>query len=84
MYNEDVSLSGERVAPRRGNRCDRYILYRREVIVKPLYVTLLACKEDRSAVHAGATRIGSRVKFAASLFTIINSGWLHIIGLGRS
>ena len=84
MHNEDVSLSGEGVAPRRGNRCDRYILYWREVIVESLYVALLACKEDRSAVHAGATRIGPCVKFASSLFTIIDIGWLHVIGLSRS
>ncbi len=83
MDDEDVSLSCERVTPRRCYRRDWNIWYRREVIMEPLDITLLSSKINRPTVHACATRVSPGIEFTSGFFSEIGGRRLHVIGLGR-
>ncbi len=62
MEDKDVPFASERVAPCCCNCSNWHVWYRRKGVVKPLYLTLLASIEYRSAIPAGTTSVGTRVK----------------------
>jgi hypothetical protein len=80
VHYEDVTFTSKRVTPCGSNSCNKYIGYRREIVVKPLYLTLLACKEYWSAVYSSATCVCSSVKFTTSFYSKMYSRDMAIIG----
>ncbi len=80
VHYKDITSTSKRVTPCGSNSCDRYIGYRSEIIVKPLYLTLLACEENWSAVCSSATCICSSVKFTASFYSKMLSRDMAVIG----
>jgi len=65
MEDKDVPFASERVAPCCRNSSNRHVWYRRKGVVKPLYFTLLASIEYRSAILAGTTSVGPRVELTS-------------------
>ena len=65
MEDKDVPFASERVAPCGRDSSNWHIWYRRKGVVKPLYFTLLASIEYRSAILAGTTSVGPRVELTS-------------------
>ena len=80
VHYKDITFTSKRVTPCGSNSCNRYIRYWREIVVKPLYLTLLACEENWSAVCSSATCVCSSVKFTTSFYSIMHSRDMAIIG----
>ena len=65
MEDKDVPYASERVAPCGRNSGNRHVWYRRKGVVNPLYFTLLTSIEYWSAITAGTTSVGLRVKLTS-------------------
>ncbi len=80
VHYKDITSTSKRVTPCGSNSCDRYIGYRREIVVKPLYLTLLACEENWSAVCSRITCVCLSVKFTTSFYSKMHSRDMAVIG----
>ncbi len=80
VHYKDITLTNKKVTPGGSNSCNRYIGYCREIVIKPLYLILLACEENWSAVCSSATCVCSSVKFTTSFYSKTHSRDMAVIG----